>query len=98
VSDLVPRGLPTSVGSTANTAAKLAAVDHQVDVADAVVAGIAEVTQHALVTLIQTSAIRRTLEHMFPDSADLANMLVVTGTVKQAQQVDAMGTRRGCGR
>jgi hypothetical protein len=98
VSDLVPRGLSHLSRADRQYSRELAAVDHQVDVADAVVAGIAEVTQHALVTLIQTSAIRRTLEHMFPDSADLANMLVVTGTVKQAQQVEAMGVRRGCGR
>jgi hypothetical protein len=98
MSELVPRGSLRWDWGDRQHSRELAAVNRQVDMTDEMVAGIARVTQTGLLTLMQTSVLRRALEHMFPDSADLAAMLVVTQTVKQAQQVDGMGLRRGCGR
>jgi len=72
---------------------ELAAIDHTVDVADAKVAGINQVTRRAMFETMQTHLLKKQAELLAPDGAELYAMIAVAGAVTSTEVVQSLNRR-----
>lgn len=72
---------------------ELAAIDHTIDVADAKVAGINQVTRRAMFETMQTHLLKKQAELLAPDGAELYTMIAVAGAVASTEVVQSLNRR-----